>query len=174
MDLTCYYVSRKLHAVPQVQRRDLNLDCSENARLWWHGQRMKKREIQCFSEYIPRCVLLMTTFMREEPHIFNCAYLGYAKRKNVSPCWFPRFFCSYISSKTPRFITSSLFTSCCACVPYVPSHRSARCWQSRFLFRKCYPWVVFQFFISQHFKTFFLPTYNFYSKRNKLGCFILC
>ena len=157
--------------VSQVQRRDLNLDCSENACLWWHGQRMKKCEIKGFSKYIPPCVLLMTTSMREEAHIFNCAYLFYATRKSASPCWVPRFFCSFIlvPSRTPGFITSSLFTFCCACVPHVPGHLSARCWQSHFLFRKCYPWVVFQFFLSQQFKTFFLPAYNFYSKGNKLG-----
>ena len=39
--------------VSQVQRRDLNLDCSENVRLCWHGRRMKKREIQCFLQVHP-------------------------------------------------------------------------------------------------------------------------
>lgn len=135
--------------VQQIQRLDLNLDCFEC--LWWHGQRPENHEIKCFSKYIQLCVLLMTaTSIQEAPHIFNCTYLCYVKKKNISPRWFPRLFCFcyyiLVPNKPPRFMTSSLCTFRSACVPYVPNHPCAWRWQSHFLF-SCYPWVVFQSFI---------------------------
>lgn len=121
-----------------------------NACLWWHGERTENHKINYFSKRIQLCVLLMTVMsMQETPHIFNCTYLYYVKRENISPRWFPRLsLCYYIlvPNKPPCFTTSSLRTFLSAWVPHVPNHPCARHWQSHFLF-SCYPWVVFQSFI---------------------------
>lgn len=65
-------------------------------------KRTVNRKIDCFSKYIQLCVLLTTVMsMQETPHVFNCTYLYYVKRKKYITSVVPKAFALllYFSSK---------------------------------------------------------------------------